>query len=71
MARSIDMSHDKPRPDSPASQLRPKSGDYPEPAKAAPPSRKLAKTPADQRFDMWLEKQLHAMYEVESEPGST
>lgn len=36
-----------------------------EPTKAALPARKLAKTPADQRFDIWLEKQLHDMYEIE------
>ena len=30
-----------------------------------------AKAPADQRFDMWLEKQLHAMYEIASEPSSS
>jgi hypothetical protein len=27
----------------------------------------LAKTPLDRRFDMWLAKQLRAMYEIESE----
>ena len=35
------------------------------------PIRQNAKSPADQRFDMWLEKQLHAMYEIASEPRPT
>jgi hypothetical protein len=30
---------------------------------------KLAKTPADHRFDVWLQKQLQAMYEIEASPA--
>lgn len=36
-------------------------------ASAALLARHLAKTPTDQSFDMWLQQQLHAMYEIASE----
>ena len=34
-------------------------------------ARQLLKSPAKRPFDMWLEKQLHTMFEVGSEPGAT
>ena len=38
-------------------------------AGAARPARPRAKAPAERPFDMWLQKQLHAMYdEIAGEP---
>jgi hypothetical protein len=56
------MAHDdKRRPAVPPSKAGPKSGD-------AKPAR-AAKASAERPFDMWLQKQLHAMYdEIASEP---
>jgi hypothetical protein len=56
------MAHDeKRRPPVPPSKAGPAAGD----AK----SGRAAKMPAERPFDMWLQKQLHAMYdEIASEP---
>ncbi len=61
---------DKRHTPSPASEPGPEPGN-PEPAKATFLASKLAKTLTDQRFDMWLERQLNTMFEIDSEPGST
>lgn len=56
------MAHDdKRRPPAPASKAGPKAGDG--------KSGRAAKMPAERPFDMWLQKQLHAMYdEIAGEP---
>lgn len=56
------MAHDdKRRPAAPASKPRLKAGD-------GKPGR-ATKVSAERPFDMWLQKQLHAMYdEIASEP---
>lgn len=63
------MAHDdKRRPAAPASKSGLKAGDL-KSGKAADAVRQRAKAPADRPFDMWLQKQLHAMYdEIASEP---
>ena len=56
------MAHnDKRRPAAPASKPGPKAGDG--------KPRRATKVSAERPFDMWLQKQLHAMYdEIASEP---
>lgn len=60
------MAHDdKRRPAVPASKPGPKTGDR----KASNAIRQRTKASAERPFDMWLQKQLHAMYdEIASEP---
>ena len=57
------MAHDdKRRPAAPASKPGLKAGDLKS-------GRANAKAPAERPFDMWLQKQLHAMYdEIAGEP---
>lgn len=56
------MAHDdKRRPAAPAPKPGPRAGDG--------KSARVAKPSAERPFDMWLQKQLHAMYdEIASEP---
>jgi hypothetical protein len=63
------MAHDdKRRPAAPASKPGLKAGDL-KSGRAADSIRQRAKAPAERPFDMWLQKQLHAMYdEIASEP---
>ena len=63
------MAHDdKRRPPAPASKPGLKAGDL-KSGRAADSVRQRAKAPAERPFDMWLQKQLHAMYdEIASEP---
>ncbi len=63
------MAHDdKRRPAAPASKPGLKAGDL-KSGRAADSVRQRAKAPADRPFDMWLQKQLHAMYdEIAGEP---
>jgi len=64
------MAHDdKRRPAAaPASKPGLKAGDL-KSGRAADSARQRAKAPAERPFDMWLQKQLHAMYdEIASEP---
>jgi hypothetical protein len=60
------MAHDdKRRPAASTSKTGPKAGDQ----KASETIRQRIKGSADRPFDMWLQKQLHAMYdEIASEP---
>jgi hypothetical protein len=59
---------DKRRPPAPASKPGPKAGDG-KAGRGAESIRQRAKAPAERPFDMWLQKQLHAMYdEIASEP---
>jgi hypothetical protein len=59
---------DKRRPAGPASKPVLKAGDL-KAGRAADSVRQRAKAPAERPFDMWLQKQLHAMYdEIASEP---
>jgi hypothetical protein len=59
---------DKRRPADPASRPGLKAGDI-KSGRAADSVRQRAKAPAERPFDMWLQKQLHAMYdEIASEP---
>ena len=59
---------DKRRPAGPASKPGLKAGDL-KSERAADSARQRAKAPAERPFDMWLQKQLHAMYdEIASEP---
>ncbi len=59
------MAHDEPpRRAVSASGLGLKPGD-------APPGPARPRSAADRRFDMWLEKQLQAIYRIDSEPDST
>jgi hypothetical protein len=62
------MAHDdKRRPADPASKPELKAGDGK--AGRADTIRQRAKASAERPFDMWLQKQLHAMYdEIASEP---
>lgn len=62
------MAHDdKRRPQAPASKPGMKAGDGK--AGRADTARQRTKTSAERPFDMWLQKQLHAMYdEIASEP---
>ena len=62
------MAHDdKRRPAAPASKPELKAGDGK--AGRADTVRQRAKASAERPFDMWLQKQLHAMYdEIASEP---
>ena len=61
------MTHDdKRRPSAPASKL--KAGDF-KSGRAVDPVRQRPKASGERPFDMWLQKQLHAMYdEIASEP---
>ena len=65
------MAHDdKRRPQSPATEpeLKPEASQQvsePKSGSAAARVQRRAASPLDRRFDMWLEKQLQAMYEVE------
>jgi hypothetical protein len=52
----------------PVSEPEPRRGHL-EHAKGAHSVSRLAKTPADQRFDVWLQKQLRVMYEIEASPA--
>ena len=63
------MAHDdKRRPAAPASKPELKAGDL-KSGRAADSVRQRAKAPAERPFDMWLQKQLHAMYdEIAGEP---
>jgi hypothetical protein len=63
------MAHDdKRRPAAPASKPALKAGDL-KSGRAAESVRQRAKASAERPFDMWLQKQLHAMYdEIASEP---
>jgi hypothetical protein len=59
---------DKRRPAAPASKPGLKVGE-PKSGRAADAARPRAKGPAERPFDMWLQKQLHAMYdEIAGEP---
>lgn len=60
------MAHDdKRRPAVPASKPGLKTGD----GKASDENRQRAKASPERPFDLWLQKQLHAMYdEIASEP---
>jgi hypothetical protein len=59
---------DKRRPAAPASKPGLKAGDL-KSGRAADAGRQRAKAPAERPFDMWLQKQLHAMYdEIAGEP---
>ena len=59
---------DKRRPAAPASKPGLKAGDG-KSGRAADTVRQRAKPSAERPFDMWLQKQLHAMYdEIASEP---
>jgi hypothetical protein len=63
------MAHDdKRRPATPAPKPGLKTGDG-KSGRAADMIRQRAKASAERPFDMWLQKQLHAMYdEIASEP---
>ncbi|MPZ32150.1 MAG: hypothetical protein GEV13_14335 [Rhodospirillales bacterium] len=63
------MAHDdKRRPAAPATKPRLKAGDG-KSGRAADTIRQRAKSSTERPFDMWLQKQLHAMYdEIASEP---
>lgn len=63
------MAHDdKRRPSAPASKAGLKAGEV-RSARAVDPVRQRDKASGERPFDMWLQKQLHAMYdEIASEP---
>ena len=63
------MAHDdKRRPAAPVSKPGPKAGDG-KAGRVVDTSRPRAKASAERPFDMWLQKQLHSMYdEIASEP---
>jgi hypothetical protein len=63
------MAHDdKRRPTAPASKPELKAGDG-KSGRIVEAMRQRAKAAAERPFDMWLQKQLHAMYdEIASEP---
>jgi hypothetical protein len=64
------MAHDDKRHPAAAPAPKPglKAGDL-KSGRAADAARQRAKAPAERPFDMWLQKQLHAMYdEIASEP---
>ena len=59
---------DKRRPAAPPSKAGLKAGDG-KSGRAVDPLRQRPKASAERPFDMWLQKQLHAMYdEIASEP---
>ena len=45
------------------------AGTEPGDTKSGSTARQRLKSPAKRPFEMWLEKQLHAMFEIGSEPG--
>lgn len=59
------MADDRRRPSGPASKAGPKAAG----PKAGDGKMRVGKPPSERPFDMWLQKQLHAMYdEIASEP---
>ena len=61
-------SDDKRRPAAPVSKPGPKAGDG-KAGRVVDTNRPRAKASAERPFDMWLQKQLHSMYdEIASEP---